>query len=109
HPVMTLSETRRLQMEERFAHTTDPAAWLAAITEEPLWQPGYERLAHWLEARGAWQEALPLRFLAAQFFPGAKQFLALAKTATRAGIRPSPATPADFWKKNAKRTSTLPS
>jgi hypothetical protein len=85
HPVMTLSETRRLQMEERFARTTDPAAWLAAITEEPLWQPGYERLAHWLEARGAWQEALPLRFLAAQFFPGAKQFLALAKTATRAG------------------------
>ncbi|MEJ5242597.1 MAG: glycosyltransferase family 2 protein [Desulfomicrobiaceae bacterium] len=85
HPVMLLSPQREEAMAVRLAHTTDPAAWLAAITEEPLWQPGYERLAHWLEARGAWQEALPLRFLAAQFFPGAKQFLALAKTATRAG------------------------
>jgi hypothetical protein len=85
HPVMLLSPQREEAMAARLAQPTDPAAWLAAITEEPLWQPGYERLAHWLEARGAWQEALPLRFLAAQFFPGAKQFLALAKTATRAG------------------------
>ncbi|MBC7355517.1 MAG: glycosyltransferase family 2 protein [Desulfomicrobiaceae bacterium] len=85
HPVMLLPPQREAAMAARLAHTTDPAAWLAAITEEPLWQPGYERLTHWLEARGAWQEALPLRFLAAQFFPGAKQFLALAKTATRAG------------------------
>ncbi|HCF05593.1 MAG TPA: glycosyltransferase family 2 protein [Desulfomicrobiaceae bacterium] len=85
HPVMTLSETRRLQMEERFARTMDPAQWLAAMTEEPLWQPAYERLAGWLEGRGAWRDAAALRLLAAQFFPDQAQFLSLARAATRAG------------------------
>lgn len=85
HPVMALSSQRQKEMNARFTQATDPTDWLTAITEEPLWQPGYECLAHWLEERGAWQEAAPLRLLAAQFFPGHAQLLALAKTATRAG------------------------
>lgn len=85
HPVMVLPEARQQEMAQRFGQAADPAQWLAAITAEPLWRPGYERLASWLEGRGAWSDAAGLRLLAAQFFPGQEAFLALARAATRAG------------------------
>ena len=83
-PVMALPPHKLQTLEEQFGASHDPTLWLEAIHTEPLWRPGYDNLAQWLENRQAWADALPLRTLAARFFPCTATALALAKTATRA-------------------------
>ncbi len=85
HPIMLLPASSQNKLLERSRHISDPRLLLDAIIQEPLWEPGYDRLASWLEGRNAWTEAAALRLLAAQFFPKEQHFLALAKAATRAG------------------------
>jgi hypothetical protein len=63
----------------------DPQLWADLLDEEPFWTQGYTLLADWLEARDAHPEALHFRSLAAHFQPSRAAYMALARTARKAG------------------------
>lgn len=83
-PYATLPQARAIELDSALQNATDPQDLLTAITDEPLWMPGYDRLAGWLETHNAWLDALQVRLWAVHFFPLEENYLRLLRAATRA-------------------------
>lgn len=81
---LTLPAVRTAELTA--AHTDfDPGRCWQTLQAEPLWQPGYELLAAFLEAHGRHTEASGVRLLHCYFFPGLPGYRRLALTAAQAG------------------------
>lgn len=81
---LTLPAARSAELMAAHADFEPGRCW-QALQADPLWQPGYELLAAFLEGHGRYLEASGVRLLHCYFFPTLPGYRRLALTAAQAG------------------------